>query len=51
MLTIEFEDSKSKKNKNFRFKNENYKLKKSDFSASTWKEYKDWLKSQRKKEK
>ncbi len=47
MLTINFENAKTKK----KLKNENYKLKKSDFSASTWKEYKDWLKSQLKEEK
>lgn len=41
---------KYSKRKSSKLKNEKYQLTKGNFSASTWKDYKDWLKEQRLKE-
>lgn len=52
MLTMNYQDlqykySKGKKKKQSQLKDEKYKLTKKDFSASTWKDYKEWLKEQK----
>lgn len=56
MLTMNYQDlqykySKPKKKKQSQLKDEKYKLTKGNFSASTWKDYKEWLKEQKLKEK
>lgn len=57
MLTMNYKDLQyrytrpKKGKKESQLVNEHYSLKKSDFSASTWKDYKDWLKEQKLKEK
>lgn len=56
MLTMNYKDlqykySKPKKGKQNTLANENYKLTKYYFTASTWKDYKDWLKEQELKQK
>jgi hypothetical protein len=61
MLTINYQDLQYKKpkpikkrtkvNKNTKMVVERYPLTKSDFSASSWNDYKDWMKEQKLKEK
>lgn len=56
MLTMNYQDlqyrySKQKKKKQSQLKDEKYKLTKGNFSASTWKDYKEWIKEQKLKEK
>lgn len=55
MLTLNYKDLQFKKpkqnKKQSQLKNENYKLTKEYFSASAWKDYKEWLKEQKLKEK
>ena len=47
---LQYQYAKPKKNnKKSQLTKEVYPLKKGDFSASTWKEYKDWLKKQKSK--
>lgn len=56
MLTMNYQDlqyrySKQKKKKQSQLKDEKYQLTKGNFSASTWKDYKEWIKEQKLKEK
>lgn len=48
---LQYKYSRPKKKKQSQLKDEKYQLTKKNFSASTWKDYKEWVKEQKAKEK